>query len=486
MALKVWEALWRIRVRLFVGFLVCFMGVSIFVALSYRYFLMLEENLHVLNISNDLLNSILEVKRYEKNYFLFRQERDLQEALGYLNRFEHILTEQKEEIRRVFGQWRWERMRDLSWQYRRSLSVVHDAQVSHGPSDDDLRRLVSDSMSLIRSAGKELISLAEEMSRAEQIEIRSHLGQYRILFGVFFLTTILMGALVVFLLEKKFIRPLQVIEEATRSVARGEFIPIPGIKTRDEIGSLVGAFNQMVEKLQESREQMIRTEKLSALGALTSGVAHELNNPLGNISTSSQILMEEVGEDLDPYHRGLLESIEDQVIKARDIVRALLEFSREREFELKDVHLSRVVEDTLMLVRGEIPSNVEVVVDVPEGLVLKLDKARMERALLNVILNGIQAMEGGGILTIRAKVEGEGEYVLIEISDTGRGIPRDVMPRIFDPFFTTKPVGQGTGMGLAIVYGIIENHGGEIAVESEERRGTTVRIRLPMGHKQGR
>ena len=213
-------------------------------------------------------------------------------------------------------------------------------------------------MKQIRSSGHEIITLAENLVRVERESIEALLSDYQILFGIFFLTTLMMAGVIVCFLQVKLLRPLQTIEHATQVVAQGEFRPILGSHSRDEIGSLMQAFNRMVAQLQENRRQMIQTEKLSALGTLTSGVAHELNNPLSNISTSCQILAEEMQESAEPYHRELLNSVEEQVVKARDIVRALLEFSREREFQLKPVDL-RACDDTIKLIKGDIPSHVE-------------------------------------------------------------------------------------------------------------------------------
>jgi signal transduction histidine kinase len=274
------------------------------------------------------------------------------------------------------------------------------------------------------------------------------------------------------------VKPLQTIEEATRVVADGEFRVIPWPARNDEIGTLVQGFNRMVVQLRQNNEQMIQTEKLTSLGTLTSGVAHELNNPLNNISTSCQILLEEADEGVSAYHRELLLAIEDQVSKAKGIVSSLLEFARQREFELRPEDLRSVVEEALKLIKGEIPSNVEVKLLAPSGIVVEMDKAHMVQALINLVLNSIQAMDNGGAITIRG--EEKNGLAEIQVEDDGPGIPPDVLPRIFDPFFTTKEVGRGTGLGLSITYGIVKRHAGRIAAESPAGRGARFRIRLPL------
>ncbi len=478
-----WQAMGKIRVRLVLGFAACFLGVSVFVTLSYRYFIQIEEKLISLNLADELVNLTLEARRYEKNYFLYRHQADFQEALRYLGQVEQALLVQRQAIEQATGFSGWSHWRDVTWVYRRSLSVVRDLDLSSGslgPGDE----LLAPHVNTIRSMGQELIGLAEHLARRERTAIQGLLGRYRVLFGIFFFSTVCFGGLIVYLLERKVVRPLSVIERATRRVAEGRFETIEWDSGRDEISSLVQAFNRMVLQLLENREQMVRTEKLTALGTLTSGVAHELNNPLSNISTSCQILLEEADERFSSHHRGLLSAIEEQVMKARDIVRALLEFSRQRDFQLRPVELKEVVEDTLKLIRGDIPARVEVRAEVPHGILLQLDKARMQQAFINLIMNGIQAIEEDGSVTIRASIDPSQAFVLVEVEDTGSGIPPDMLPRVFDPFFTTKEVGRGTGLGLSVTYGIVERHNGRIWIDSTVGKGTKVFIRLPLQDQQ--
>ena len=248
----------------------------------------------------------------------------------------------------------------------------------------------------------------------------------------------------------------------------------------------VGIFTDLRERIQMQRQlentyrQLFQSEKLSSLGTLAAGVAHEINNPLNNISTSCQILIEDLKELIPGEHLERFQWIEEHVDKTKDIVRALLEFSREQEFEYRPVDFHDVVGDTLMLIKGEIPSHIELRVELPERLVLNLDKTRMEQALMNLVINGIHSMEGEGVLTIRGALSPDSHEAILEVEDTGVGIPRDNLALIFDPFFTTKEVGKGTGLGLSLTYDIIKRHGGTISVTSEVEVGTKFTIRLPL------
>jgi len=251
------------------------------------------------------------------------------------------------------------------------------------------------------------------------------------------------------------------------------------LSSGDEFESLVASLNTMISELNKRSEQLVQREKMASLGILTSGVAHELNNPLNNISTSVQILLEEL-EDADlEYKKELLTQTEEQIQRARDIVRALLEFSREKSFKRKKVKLADLVENTIKLIKGEIPTHVQLTVEIPADIQGEMDPRRIEQVLINLILNGIQAMEAGGILSISACPTANEAGFYFEVSDTGRGIPPQDLGKIFDPFFTTKDVGKGSGLGLSVSHGIIKQHGGRIEVKSAVDQGSTFTVFLP-------
>ena len=466
-----------IRVRVVLGFAVAFLGMTVFGALSYRYFLDIESEMVFLSRADGLLNTALEVRRYEKNYLLYHHEKDYAQALTYLGQMNGLLGLQGDRIRESLGRPALGRMSEKAKSYGQDLHELHTLVLAGRAADaPEFSRLVDG----LRGAGQQLIADAEALAAAERGRIQGRLQGYLPLLITFLVCLGGIGSLLVYVLTVKLVRPLRSIEAATREVAQGEFRPLPGEARPDEVGSLVRAFNRMVVQLRHNREQLIQTEKLSALGTLTSGVAHELNNPLNNISTSCQILQEEMAEGADDYHLELLTAIDEQVGKARDIVGSLLEFSRQREFELNPEDLKAVVDDALKLIKGEIPPSVAVAVDVPRGITAQVDKAHLVQALLNLFMNGIQAMEGGGRLSVTGRSSAQAGEAVLEISDTGEGMAPEILPRIFDPFFTTKDVGRGTGLGLSIVYGVVERHRGGIEVDSAPGRGTRFTLHLPL------
>jgi two-component system NtrC family sensor kinase len=308
------------------------------------------------------------------------------------------------------------------------------------------------------------------------------------------------------ILARMIVRPLKALEEEMRQIAEGKLEKV-AINSKDrEIVSLTNAFNKMLKELELRQKHLIQTEKLASLGTLVSGVAHELNNPLSNISSSCQILMEEF-EDADmEYKKQLLSQIDEQTERARNIVHSLLEFSRHKEFKKETLPLKRLFEETILFVKGEIPAGAKINLDIQEDVFVLADKQRIQQVFLNLIKNALQSIADEGSLFIRArkhifnwkteekeiceyprfrgkctgKCPDEKDTIDIEIEDTGSGMPPEVLPKIFDPFFTTKDVGKGSGLGLFIVQEIIEEHDGCIGVDSEIGKGTCFLIRLPI------
>ncbi len=460
----------KFRGRLVLGFGLAFLGMLLFGALSYGYFVRMEERLLWLSQTDNMQSAVLEARRFEKNFFLYHHPEDLDEALAYLGQFEGLLDHNLIHVEASLGRARARGLKARAQSLREMLALAKAAGA--GVSENMARD--------IRAAGKDLVEGVEDLARRERRQIQGFLSSYRPLLMVFLVCLGALGAAMAYLLITRLVKPLHTIEEATQVVAEGDFRSIPWARTRDEIGSLVEAFNRMVQRLKQNSEQVIQTEKLTALGTLTSGVAHELNNPLSNISTSCQILLEELGQEASPYHRDLLKAMDAQVGKARDIVRSLLEFARQRDFATRPEDLGAVVEEALMLSKGQLPPEVEVRLDLPAGMILPLDRAHLVQALLNLIQNAVQAMEGRGVLSIEGRLHTEAGEALLTVSDNGPGIAPEALPRIFDPFFTTKEVGQGTGLGLSITYGVVERHRGHISVESAPGRGARFTIHLPL------
>jgi two-component system, NtrC family, sensor kinase len=457
----------------------------------------ITRRLRALEKKEDLLNTILEARRFEKNFFLTLHAHHLDNAVTYIRQAEEKMA----GLPPTDGQGPYSegaalQPTDLA-DYRKAM--VQLTALNSPEAASPRQRLSPDEIEANQEIIRRLGRIITEASEATVMVDREHINRLIVKARFYHLAT-LAGMILITMLAMLFfffnvIRPLKMLEEAIVEIASGNFDNVPSIAPAVEFESLVGSLNKMIRMLNRRSEDLIQAKKLAALGTLTSGVAHELNNPLNNISTSMQIMLEEIEAPDVGYQRELLIDAEKEVERARDIVRALLEFSRQRAFSIKNVLFRPLVEDTIKLIKGELPATVNLIVDIPDDIQAAVDFRRIQQVLLNLIFNAIQAMENGGSLTISAQRCGPGEFYF-RIADTGAGIPPDLLPKIFDPFFSTKRAHRrsesdskiydeflnhkGTGLGLAICHGIVKKHGGRIDVESHLDEGTSFTVYLPM------
>jgi signal transduction histidine kinase len=331
----------------------------------------------------------------------------------------------------------------------------------------------------IRQYGKIITEISEDIVNFEKTQIHSMVDILRDQLISWSSLAIFIGIILSFLIVYFVFKPLSVIKKATEAIGQGRFKKIEVINTRDEIQQVMEAFNIMVSELERRQDQLIQAEKLSSLGTLTAGVAHQLNNPLNNISTSCQIAIDEFESGDIPLLTRMLHNIDQETLRARDVVKSLLEFSRTQEFSLRQTSLAEVAHKAALLAKSQVPPNISVSIAIPDDLAIPMDAQRMQEVFINLVINAAQAIERQGQITITATADTAMEEVVIEINDTGQGIPEKNQAKIFDPFFTTKEEGQGTGLGLSVVYGIIQQHQGNITVQSTPGQGTSFFIHLP-------
>ena len=249
--------------------------------------------------------------------------------------------------------------------------------------------------------------------------------------------------------------------------------------------------NRHLEKanteLKKSQEQIVQSEKLFAVGQLASGVAHEINNPLGSILTYVKLAVKKIehySSESNPLDlsqlRKYMATVEEEVNRCKGITRGLLDFSRVKEPEMTVVDVNNILNNALELVEHQLSDQRINLVKKFGTLTSKIvaDSHQMQQVFINIILNSLHALSGEGILEITTRKRSK--FIEIVFKDSGCGIADEDLSRIFTPFFTTKKVGEGTGLGLSVAYGIIENHGGEIIVKSKTGEGTTVIIILPI------
>jgi signal transduction histidine kinase/ActR/RegA family two-component response regulator len=320
------------------------------------------------------------------------------------------------------------------------------------------------------------------------------------------LAGILLGGGLVWFHVRQVTSPLRQLRDHVEAVGRGDFSRRVRIQSGDECGELAAVFNHMTENLQASRRelektvetlkttqaQLVQSEKLRAMGTLAGGIAHDFNNILGAILGFGELALDDV-----PAESQVARNLK-QVIKAgqraKDLVRQILAFSRRDQPQRVTVRLHSIVDETLKLLRATIPTTVEIrYQNRARTDTVVADSSQLHQVLMNLGTNASHAMRNsGGSLSVtldeftapdRATADvpqlSPGPYLRLTITDTGHGMSREIMERIFEPFFTTKPVGEGTGLGLSVVHGIVKSHGGDITVQSQPGCGTTFCIFLP-------
>jgi two-component system, NtrC family, sensor kinase len=260
--------------------------------------------------------------------------------------------------------------------------------------------------------------------------------------------------------------------EATVNIAIAPLVS----KEQQRIGRLI-IFDDVTDRT-ELEQRLVQADKLSSIGLLAAGVAHEVNTPLAVISTYAQMLAKQVAEDTQKSI--LLDKIAKQTFRASEIVNSLLNFSRTSTTSFGEVNLNRVIQETLSLLEHQLQkSGIRVESSLDPGLgPVHGNTGKLQQVFLNLFLNARDAMGAGGTLEVRSWAEGGG--VKIEVADTGHGIAPEHLRRIYDPFFTTKAARKGTGLGLSVTYGIIQEHGGSIEVSNRPGGGALFHLELPL------
>lgn len=419
-----------------------------------------------------LYNTVLEIRRYEKNFLLYHKQMDLDETrnlyssarskLVQLSGTEGIAGHADEK----------EKLSSTLQVYGDILSILGKTPAHQAPDE-----AVQDN---IRAKGKQLVDLSHELLESGKHRV-TVVAQRALTWPVIsqgLMLVIFIGGVV--LLNHKVIRPLANIEQATTKIGRGDFGPIHHpARIESEVDHLILAFNRMAEELEARQEQIIHSRKIASLGTLVSGVAHELNNPINNIILTIDSLVG--GRKIaDDRRKAMLNDILNQAVRADAIVKNLLDFSRSQAGITEDLDIGVVLRETIAISENQITlNNIKLHVEIADNLLLvQGNREALQQVFINLLTNAVHAMPSGGEMVVRAERDIDGK-VVVSVRDTGCGIAEEHLPYIFDPFFTTKKVGKGTGLGLSVSYGIIKKHGGRISVVSSPGKGSTFTVMLP-------
>ncbi|MBU1699278.1 MAG: HAMP domain-containing protein [Candidatus Eisenbacteria bacterium] len=327
------------------------------------------------------------------------------------------------------------------------------------------------------------------------------------------ISVILLSFFIIFFTRRLVAMPVRQLIAATKSVGALDLDKPVTIDTGDELGALVQSFNHMREQLQASQQEinnfthtlerkveertkqlqatemkLIQSDRLASLGQLAASVAHEINNPLSGVLNFAKLMQriltdEGIPPDRVAEFRTYLDHVVTETARSGRIVTDLLAFSRRSTPQRTPHDLNEIIKKTISVISHRLELG-EVVpeLDLSDSLPLvTCDSSQVQQIVMNLVLNGAESMIDPGAVIIRTRLDSAGANVILEVIDSGVGIPKEHLTKIFDPFFSTKEEGKGTGLGLAVVYGIVNAHGGHIDVESRVGEGTTFRVTLPLG-----
>lgn len=430
-----------------------------------------------------------EMRRDEKNLFLYHDLNSLLQLQQQFDAADRALESGHRAFSEIANPQELKRVEQLLPLYRTQLEAYTQLP----------QRERAKQQKIIRASGHELSTLAETFSRRERAVLAHAVSVAGWTLLAVFVTVLLLGIGSAFFLVRQVVRPLRKLESQLDDLAENHDQHLTLSSNDKEIQSFVHHFNTMLDRLRVQQNQLRHHEKAAALGVLVSGVAHELNNPLSNISTSVQLLMED-GDSADPdLRQAWLSQIDGESERARRIVRRLLDSVRQPKLNRQAHSVAELIQASLDLVNRQLPAGVDVCVGYAPERALWADRDRMHQVFINLLKN---AADAGAKHIVVSAVEstwedskpkdtqhlvGEVEPVskaesvlYIQIDDDGPGIAPENLAQIFNPFFTTHSAGDGTGLGLYLVEEIISEHNGCIAVENRPQGGTRFSIWLPL------
>lgn len=438
------------------------------------------QKIHLLEIVNDYLLEIQQARRFEKNYFLYGT--NLPNALENVLRAHSVLEREAESLRQTLGAAAYERVLPDINRYEDLLQRLIALKSQHLDDDrtsTEKKQIEQD----LRTHGQLMLTFAETLMVKERSLLNAAITRSRWLH-----ISGLMGLLLIimvnsYLLGHRILGSIHRFETYAARIASGDYTPVmPARRHRDEFTNLAMAINKMLLQLESREAVLMQSHKMRAVGTLTAGVAHELNNPLNNISLTAHMMLEDyVGMD-DTERRQMIEDIVSETKRSKNIISNLLDFARESSAQLEPLDLAALLQDTIKLAANQVKlSKIKLEFQAAGNLPrIHGDSQQLRQVFLNLILNAIDASPKGSRIQVMILPADEPNYVAVKVIDFGSGVPEHILASIFDPFFTTKGKGKGTGLGLSVSQGIVAKHGGQIRVASEEGKGSTFTVTLPV------
>jgi len=464
-----------IRLRFMVSLALCFCLCALAALVNWTYLHQVRSRLLLLGTTESVAFDLEQARRFEKDFFLYGT--NLDDAVRYAESAAARLQSETPQISEAAKPGEMLAVAGHLREYRRLLAYCQ-AMARARILDPSRRQAIEASL---RQQGSTVTALVEGLTSRERNTVTHMLKVSETLPMVLLIALLVLFVLISYFFTEALLNPIRRFQAYTRRIAEGDFTLIRPARTyRDEFSDLALAVNRMLADLQATQQRCVEAGKLAAVGTITSGIAHEINNPLNNISLTTEALMEDFKTMSDEKKWNFLQDIYFETERASEIVKSLLDFTRMEKIERVPLDVGGVILSTQRLLQNEMTLNgvtfeCDLPPDVPQ---IKGAENQLRQVFLNLFINAIHAMPRGGALRVKANLHEE-ERVCVEVQDQGEGIPPEVLPHVFDPFFTTKEPGKGTGLGLSVSLSIIKRHGGDIQVESEPGKGTTFHVCLP-------
>lgn len=466
-----------IRLQVYLSVLLLFVIVLASGLLTSAITSRVEREIHLYEVTSKFLFETDQARRFEKNFFLYGT--NLDDALEQVHSARRILRENADAFGGIVGQASYDRVGASLQGYEDRLTSLASIKREDPAGAEQIRNAEVE----VRKSGRDIVTFAADLVEKEREELERMISFSRRVQLYLLIFLLLYMVAFSYLLIRRIVDPIGRYMEYLGRIARGDYSPIlPRRRYRDEFSALAIAINRMVEELGHRESVLVESHKLRAVGTLTAGVAHELNNPINNITLTSHLMLEDYANLSDPERQDMINDIIHEADRSKRIVGGLLDFTRQSESKMEPLDLAEVVRKTLALAQNQLKlKGVHATLEVAPYLPLVHgDSQQLSQVVLNLVLNAVDASPKGGALEISVVRSKDENFVEIQVKDHGTGIPSHILPQIFDPFFTTKPKGKGTGLGLSICKGILGRHGGELTVETEAGQGTTFSVHLPV------
>ncbi len=469
-----------VRKQIFLGNVLVFLFALVLVLVLTLNNNQVEKRLNFLEFVNDFSSEVQQARRYEKNYFLYGT--NLDDAIENIQLAETIFITESEEFSELLGgQWARQEIFTKIGAYKTLLEQLYQGEQQK--TDFHATSFSKETELKLRGYGKEILTSAHTMIALEKKTLGKALKRSRQIYLYSILGLLVFLAINTYLLVSRLYSTLNRFASYAKRIALGDFRPIlPQRKIRDEFTDLAVAINEMIKEIDLREAVLIQTHKMKAIGTLTAGVAHEINNPLNNIMLTVHVLLEDYHDLSEAEILEMLNDVVAETDRSKKIIRNLLDFARESTSTMEPVDLAVLLKDTLHLLENQIRlSGIQVDLQFTENFPkIHGDAQKVQQVFVNLLLNALDASKKGNKIQVIATLKETGDFVKVRVIDYGQGIPKHILTSIFDPFFTTKSKGKGTGLGLSVSQGIIAKHGGTLTAKSEEGSGSCFTITFPI------